>query len=74
MSQGARQMIANKVKQQRLLLNLSKEELSLKLGLDNSYISKLENCRINITIDNLEKIAVFFKVPVKEFFVSDKLD
>lgn len=74
MSQGVRQMIANKVKQQRLLLNLTSEELSLKLGLDNSYVSKLENCRINITIDNLEKIATFFKVPIKDFFTNDKMD
>ncbi len=68
MSQEIRQMIANKVKEQRLLLKLTKEELSLKLGFDNSYISKLENCRINITIDNLAKIADFFNIKVKEFF------
>ena len=44
--------------------NLKREELSLLLGFDNSYISKLERKSINITIDKLEQIANIFEIDV----------
>ena len=69
MSQYARWVISKKVKYYRSKLGLSREDLSLRLGFDNSYISKLERMKINITIDRLEKIAEFFNVSLKEFFI-----
>lgn len=68
MSQEARKSIAKKVKELRKLAGLNKEQLSLALNLDNSYISKLENEKINITIDRLEQISFFFNVKIKTFF------
>ena len=68
MSQHARMLISEKVRYYRTRMNLSREELSLKLNFDNSYISKLERGKINITIDKLEKLANFFNVELKEFF------
>ncbi len=68
MSQVVRQKIANKIYELRLQSKLSREELSLRLGLDNSYISKLERCKINISIDRLEDIANFFNIKIVEFF------
>jgi len=41
---------------------LKREELSLILGFDNSYISKLEKAKINITVDKLDKIANYFEI------------
>ena len=67
MSQEIRLKIANKVKSLRVLNNLTKEELSLKLGFDNSYISKLELGKINITIDRLTLIADYFNEPLSSF-------
>jgi len=61
MSQEIRDIIANNIKKLRTKKRLKREELSLILGFDNSYISKLEKSRINITIDKLEKIANFFE-------------
>ncbi|MBS6552316.1 MAG: helix-turn-helix transcriptional regulator [Clostridium sp.] len=69
MSQDARKTIAKKIKELRLLANLKREELSLALGFDNSYISKLERGKINITIDRLEKISNFFHTPLRDFFI-----
>ncbi len=69
MSQDARKTIANKIKELRLLTNLKREELSLALGFDNSYISKLERCKVNITIDRLEKISNYFNTPLRDFFI-----
>ena len=66
MSQEVRNNIARNVSKLRISKNLKREELSLLLGFDNSYISKLEKGRINITIDKLDKIAKYFEVNIKE--------
>lgn len=42
MKQNSKKLIAKNVKKYREKLHLKKEELSLKAGFDNSYISKLE--------------------------------
>ena len=68
MSQEIRNKIANNVQKLRISKNLKREELSLLLGFDNSYISKLEKGKINITIDRLYKIAKYFNVDIKELF------
>lgn len=64
MSQEIRNRIANKLKVLRTEKKLRREELSLLLGFDNSYISKLERGSVNITIDRLSKIAEYFGVDV----------
>ena len=64
MCQEIRNRIANNVKVLRTKKKLKREELSLLLGFDNSYISKLERGSVNITIDRLSKIAEYFLVDV----------
>lgn len=70
MSQDIRKIFALNIKALREKKGLKKEELSLLLGFDNSYISKLEKQRVNITIDKISKIASFFEVEVKDLFKS----
>ena len=62
MSQELRDKLANNIKKYRIKKRLKREELSLFLGFDNSYISKLEKSRINITLDKLEQIANYFGI------------
>ena len=57
MCQEDRKILAKNIKKYRECKGLTREQLSLMLGLDNSYISKLENCKINITIDVISNIA-----------------
>ena len=64
MSQSARWLISNNVKALRQKAGLKREELSLALGFDNSYISKLEKGNVNITIDRLETIAGYFNIDI----------
>ncbi len=66
MSLTARTYIAKNVKEYRVKKGIKREELSLILGVDNSYISKLERERINIPIDKLEKIANYFEIDIIE--------
>lgn len=66
MSQEIRQRIAINLKKYRQKLGITREELSLILGFDTSYISKLERKSINITIDRLQKIAGYFNIDIIE--------
>ena len=63
---NSKTILAKNVEQLRSLKKLTKEELSLILGFENSYISKLEKGRINITIEKLDKIAQFFEIKTYE--------
>ena len=71
MSQEIRIRIAKNVKKYRTEKGLKREELSLLLGFDNSYISKLERGTINVTIDKLNKISDYFGVDIVELFYDD---
>lgn len=62
MSQEIRNKLAQNIEKLRINKKISREELSLILGVDNSYISKLEKGRINITIDKIEQLANFFEL------------
>lgn len=62
MRQNSKHIIAQNVEKMRKKNKITKEKLSLILGFDNSYISKLEKEKINITIEKLDKIADFFEV------------
>ena len=73
MSQDTRAILANNVILLRKKKKIKREELSLNLGFDNSYISKLEKGKINITIDKIALIANYFGVSVKDLFNFDKL-
>ena len=47
MSQTIRNTFASNIKKYRMSRGLKREEMSLALGYDNSYISKLEKEEIN---------------------------
>lgn len=57
-------ILAKNIRQLRLKSKIRREELSLTLGFDNSYISKLEKGKINITIDKLSLIANYFNIKI----------
>lgn len=62
MVQVLRARLSANIKFFREKYNYKREELSLMLGVDNSYISKLEKCKVNITIDKLEQLANIFNI------------
>lgn len=61
MSQVSRANLAKNVKRMREEKKITRESLSLILGFENSYISKLEKQKMNITIERLDIIADFFE-------------
>lgn len=66
MSQSPRERIAKNVLFYRTEHGYKREELSLMIGADNSYISKLEKGKINITIDKLYQIAQILNIDILE--------
>ena len=70
MNQDSKNTIAANVKKLREQAKLTREKLSLILEFENSYISKLENKKVNITIERLDKIANYFGVKTFELLIS----
>ncbi len=68
MSQSIREILSKNIRKYREDRHFSMEELSLLLEVDNSYISKLEKSKINITIDKLEKLAQILGIEVVDLF------
>lgn len=68
MCQQARKLIAKNVSKYRQARNIKREQLSLLIDYDPSYISKLEKCKVNITIDALEAIADILEISLADLF------
>ena len=66
MCQDGRKILAKNIKKHRELQKLTREQLSLMIGLDNSYISKLEKCKINATIDIISNVADKLNIQILE--------
>lgn len=63
-----RKILANNITKYRKKKGLTREELSLSLGFDNSYISKLEKGKLNITLDRLMAISNCLGVKLSDLF------
>lgn len=57
-----RAILSNNIKKYRISSNISQEELAYRCGLHRTYISDVERCNRNISIDNIEKIATALNV------------
>ena len=61
-------LVGKRVKELRYKLGLSQEELADLASLDRTYITSVECGKRNISIVNIEKLAIALKVSLKEFF------
>ena len=57
-----RLILSKNMKKYRAMLNISQEELAYRCNLHRTYISDVERCNRNISIDNIAKIANAFEV------------
>lgn len=53
------------------LLNISQEEFAKKIGLDRTYMSKIEAGKQNLTLETLNKICEGLGITLKELFDFD---
>ena len=68
MRQDAQQLFGLRIKQLRLSLGISQEELGALSNLDRTYISGIERGKRNISLKNILQIASALGVPALELF------
>lgn len=56
--------MGKRIKEVRSILNLSQEEFGSLLGSGKSYISAVENDKSKLSVENLVKLLVNFKVNI----------
>lgn len=56
------------VAKERIKQNLSAYELSLRLGKDPSYVNKLKNGKINVSLKMIISIAEILNIPITNLF------
>lgn len=61
-----RELLATNMRKYRAETGLSQEDLAAICGLHRTYISDVERCERNLSIDNIEKIANAFNISVAE--------
>jgi transcriptional regulator with XRE-family HTH domain len=66
--------IGQRIKKLRENSAMSQKDLAYTADLDRSYIASIENGQRNVSIVNIEKIAVALDVSLKELFNDDKFD
>lgn len=66
--------IGIRIKLLREANNMSQKDLAYSADLDRSYIASVENGKRNISIVNIEKIAIALKVSLKVFFDNDEFN
>lgn len=66
--------IGKRIKELREAANMSQKDLAYTADLDRSYIASVENGKRNISIVNIEKIAVALSVTIKGFFNDGEFD
>ena len=58
----------NKVREERLKLGISQEDLADRAGVHRTYIGMVERAEKNITLSNIEKIAKALGLNIEDIF------
>lgn len=56
------------VREQRIAKGISQEELAMRIGADQAYVSRIEAGQMNVTLETVEQIANALRVDITEFF------
>lgn len=63
-----RKKLGQRIRDLREKTGLSQEKFALKIGMDRTYYSSVENGKRNISIINIQKISVGLGVSLQELF------
>ncbi|MCR5350799.1 MAG: helix-turn-helix domain-containing protein [Acholeplasmatales bacterium] len=66
--------IGERIKELRLKNSMSQEAFAEKIGLDRSYICRIESGQKNLTLETLIKICEGLNVSLKELFDFESVD
>lgn len=70
-SDNARQVFARNLKKMRIKANLSQEELADLAGLHRTYVGSVERGERNISIDNMERLAIALILDIRDLLEND---
>lgn len=62
----------SKVRERRLALGLSQEELANRAGVHRTYVGMLERAEKNVTLRNIERIAHALELSIDQLMHLDK--
>ena len=62
------QKLGQRIRFLRQKLNLSQEKFALSIGMDRTYLASVESGKRNISIVNIEKIAIGLGTSLEELF------
>lgn len=62
------QLVGRKIRQLRKAHNLTQTELSSRIGIQQSDLSRMEKGEYRVSLDNLFKILAEFRMSIGEFF------
>lgn len=68
--ESARERFARNLRQRRLALSLSQEELGDACGLHRTYIGSVERAERNVSIDSMERIALALKLDIVDLLAT----
>lgn len=68
----ARFIFAKRLREIRLEKRLSQEKLAELSNLHRTYVSSVERCERNITVDNMERLALALGVDIRELLRPDE--
>lgn len=54
------------VREHRRLLNVSQEELAMRINADQAYVSRIEAGQMNVTLETVEQIAAALQADAAE--------
>ncbi len=69
---NARKRFAVNLKEQRLAKGFSQEDLADLCGLHRTYVGSVERGERNISIDNMERLALSLDVPLEKLIGKGK--
>ena len=61
-----------KLRQERIRLGMSQEELAARAGVHRTYIGMIERAEKNITLENIEKVCKALNITLGDFFKDFK--
>ncbi len=61
-------LVGQRIKELRNQIGISQEELANIAELDRTYITSVERGKRNVSIVNIEKIAIALNISLNEFF------
>ncbi|MEY3221379.1 MAG: helix-turn-helix domain-containing protein [Cuspidothrix sp.] len=68
MKESILQKFGCRVREERLKKNLSQEELAERAGVHRTYIGMIERAEKNITLINVQKIALALEIQISDLF------